>query len=51
MSDPWLIPGMQSKDRQAQEASSAANELSDPEVPSQRSGNPIQTVCLTEIIH
>lgn len=41
------FPGMQSKDRQALEAGSAANELSNPEIPSQQSSNPIQTARLT----
>lgn len=38
---------MQSKDRQALEAGSATNELSNPEIPSQQSSNPIQTARLT----
>ena len=46
-----LTPGMQSTDRQALEAGTATNELSNPEIPFQPSGNPIQTARLTEIVH
>lgn len=42
---------MQSKDPQALEAGSASNELSNPKIPSQGSGNPIQTAYVTEIVH
>lgn len=46
-----LTPGMESRDQQALDAGSTTNELSNPEIPFQRSGNPIQTVRWTEIVH
>lgn len=44
-------PGTESRDQQALDAGSTTNELSNPEIPFQRSGNPVQTVRLTEIVH